>query len=54
MAFTAGRQAKTVPYQVANQEVLTALVTLSGGQSYGFDQRAWMHWWASASRRPGP
>ena len=50
MAFSAGRQAKSQSYQVANQEVLAALVKLSGGQSFGFDERAWMNWWASASR----
>jgi hypothetical protein len=47
--FSAGRQ-KAAVVQVANQEVLAALVKLSGGQSFGFDQRAWMNWWASASR----
>lgn len=50
MSFTAGRQAKSLSYQVANQEVLGALVKLSDGLSFGFDQRAWMNWWASASR----
>ena len=48
--FTAGNQPKTAPVQVANQEVLAALVRLSGGQSFGFDQRSWMNWWVSASR----
>jgi hypothetical protein len=49
-AFTAGRTPKSAPVQIANQEVLAALVKLSGGQSFGFDERAWMNWWASASR----
>jgi hypothetical protein len=50
MSFSAGRQPKSLAYQVANQEVLGALVKLSDGQSFGFDQRAWLNWWASASR----
>lgn len=49
-SFAAGNQPKSAPVQVANQEVLAALVKLSGGQSFGFDQRAWMNWWISASR----
>lgn len=49
-AFTAGRTPRSAPVQIANQEVLAALVKLSGGQSFGFDERAWMNWWASASR----
>ncbi len=52
-AFTAGHQPKSAPIQIANQEVLGALVKLSGGQSFGFDERAWMNWWASASRTGG-
>lgn len=47
--FSAGKSKTSVPVQVANQQVLAALVELSGGQSFGFDQRAWSHWWASVS-----
>lgn len=35
-----------VPVKVPNQEVLTALVKLTGGANYGFDQQAWKHWYA--------
>lgn len=35
-----------IPVRIPNQEVLTALVKLSGGANYGFDQQAWKHWYA--------
>jgi hypothetical protein len=49
---TAGleRGPRMVPVQVANQDVLAALVHLSGGESFGFDQRAWSNWWSLAAR----
>ncbi|MCO6454940.1 MAG: HEAT repeat domain-containing protein [Pirellulaceae bacterium] len=39
---------------VPNTEVLDALVKLSGGQNFGFDQRAWRHWLAQEQTRPVP
>jgi hypothetical protein len=36
-----------VNVQVANHDVLSALVSLSGGLSFGFDQEAWQRWHAS-------
>jgi hypothetical protein len=36
-----------IPLQVPNQEVLSALVELSGGVSFGFDQTAWRRWYAA-------
>lgn len=42
--FTAGGQTQVIPYAQRNQEVLSALIRLSGGLNFGFDQRAWQHW----------
>jgi hypothetical protein len=44
-----GQSAETIGYRVPNQEVLKALVRLSGGQSFGFDSQAWTNWWAISS-----
>jgi len=42
--FSAGSETQVIPYTERNQEVLTALIRLSGGMNFGFDQRAWQHW----------
>jgi hypothetical protein len=39
---------------VTNQEVLQALIRLSGGVNYGFDQRAWKFWLANENRKVAP
>lgn len=49
LGFSSGREPQASVVRVPNQEVLTALVKLSGGQSYGFEERAWMNWWASVT-----
>ena len=43
-SFAPGSQADTVLVPVFNQDVLSALVKLSGGVSYGFDQPTWRTW----------
>ena len=42
--MTAGNQTKVIPTRVPNQRVLDALVELSEGASFGFDQQAWRNW----------
>ncbi|MEQ8788660.1 MAG: HEAT repeat domain-containing protein [Pirellulaceae bacterium] len=42
--LSAGDQTKVIPMRVNNQEVLTALVKLSGGVTFGYDQQAWRNW----------
>ena len=39
---------RTVP----NSDVLTALVTITGGVNFSFDQRAWRYWKAAEDQRP--
>jgi hypothetical protein len=51
--ISVGQSAESIFYRVPNQEVLRALVRLSGGQSFGFDSQAWTNWWAVASQ-PAP
>ena len=47
--LTVGQSPERIAYQIPNQEVLKALVQLSGGQSFGFDPQAWINWWTVAS-----
>jgi hypothetical protein len=42
--LSAGGKAKVVSQRVNNPEVLSALVKLSGGISFGYDQQAWRSW----------
>jgi hypothetical protein len=52
--FSAGDSPKAIPHTVTNQEVLQALIRLSGGVNYGFDQRAWKFWLANENRKVAP
>ena len=52
MTMGTGAQASIV--EVPNQRVLDALVQLSGGASFGFDQRAWHAWLAAENRSQAP
>lgn len=52
--FGAGDQSRVIPCTVANQEVLDALVRLSGGANFGFDKKAWASWLAAENRRSIP
>ena len=49
-----GDKSQTFFRQVPNQEVLETLVKLSGGASFGFDQRAWRYWLASQRQLKSP
>ncbi len=48
--MTTGDASKIIRRQVPNQDVLTALVKLAEGSSFGFDQRAWRLWLAAERR----
>jgi len=49
--FVAGRRTEFVLQQLANPDVLAALVTLSRGSSFGYNQTAWRNWLAAERRR---
>ncbi len=52
--FSAGGETKVIPVTVTNQDVLQALITLSGGANFGFDERAWQYWLANENMRAAP
>jgi len=52
--FSAGGDAQVIARTVNNQEVLTALIRLSGGVNFGFDKRAWRYWLDNQNRQPAP
>jgi hypothetical protein len=53
-AFSAGDETKVFPVTVTNQQVLDALIRLSGGANFGFDKRAWQFWLANENRKAVP
>ncbi len=52
--FSAGGERKVIPVTVTNQDVLQALIALSGGANFGFDVRAWQYWLANENTRAVP
>ncbi len=52
--FSAGGDAQVIARTVNNQEVLTALIRLSGGVNFGFDKRAWRYWLDNQNRQSAP
>jgi hypothetical protein len=46
VAFAQNEGPKIQIVRVHNQQVLQALTRLSGGTSFGFDQKAWRYWYA--------
>lgn len=50
-SFSAGGETKVIPVTVTNQDVLQALITLSGGANFGFDERAWLYWLANENAK---
>ena len=52
--LAAGGQPKVIPRTVTNPQVLEALIKLSGGVNFGFDQRAWKAWLAAQRQRAAP
>lgn len=53
-SFSAGGETKVIPVTVTNQDVLQALINLSGGANFGFDERAWQYWLANETTRTSP
>lgn len=45
--ITVGDGRQVVEQAIANQDVLSALVTLTGGVDYHFDREAWRSWYES-------
>ena len=52
--FSAGGQTQVIPRTVNNQEVLTALIRLSGGVNFGFDKQAWRYWLDNQNKQSAP
>ena len=52
--FSAGGEPLVISQTVNNQEVLTALIRLSGGVNYGFDKQAWQYWLDNENQRSTP
>ena len=51
--LSVGGRPKIVTYQLRNQAVLDALVTLTGA-NFGFDQQAWKDWYVSQRKTHAP
>lgn len=43
--LSTGSSTKIVEQHLPNADVLDALVTITGGQNFNFDQRSWRHWY---------
>jgi hypothetical protein len=52
--LTVGDGSQTYDRPMPNEDVLNALVTLSGGTSFGYDQRAWRYWLAAQRQLAAP
>lgn len=52
--FSAGGETRVIPRTVKNQEVLTALIRLSGGVNFGFERQAWQYWLDNQNRQSAP
>lgn len=52
--ISAGGQTQVIPRIVNNQEVLTALIRLSGAVNYGFDKQAWQYWLDNENKQSTP
>lgn len=46
-SFSAGCRSRVIPIRAQNQSVLAALVKLTNGASFGFNQQAWINWHAA-------
>lgn len=52
--FSAGGEPLVISQTVNNQEVLSALIRLSGGVNYGFDKQAWQYWLDNENKKATP
>ncbi|HTQ37547.1 MAG TPA: HEAT repeat domain-containing protein [Pirellulales bacterium] len=48
--MTMGSAPKRIRREMTNQQVLDALISLTGGVNYGFDKGAWRKWYASEKK----
>jgi hypothetical protein len=53
-SFSAGDETKVLTQRLNNQEVLEALIKLSGGVNFGFDRQAWRFWLAAENKSAAP
>jgi hypothetical protein len=53
-SFSAGDSTKVIPRSVNNQQVLEALIRLSGGANFEFNKKAWRYWLANENRKSAP
>ncbi|MEX0936544.1 MAG: HEAT repeat domain-containing protein [Pirellulales bacterium] len=45
-----GNKPRNVKQEISNREVLSALVELADGQTFGYDQRAWTYWYTTQTQ----
>jgi hypothetical protein len=50
--FSTGENKQVIRRTVPNSDVLTALVRLTDGVNFSFDQRAWRYWHAAEKQQP--
>ncbi|HZZ27156.1 MAG TPA: hypothetical protein VFE46_04040 [Pirellulales bacterium] len=50
--MTMGSAPKRIRREMTNQQVLDALVTLTGGANFGFDEHSWRKWYAAEKKPP--
>jgi len=48
--LNAGKKSNVIPVRANNPEVLSALIRMSGGINFGYDQQAWRNWHATQKR----
>lgn len=53
-AFTVGRGPQAVVVACQNEEVLTALQSITGISGYAYEQKSWQIWFAAQQRVPAP
>ena len=49
--LSTGSKTRVIHQEMTNQEVLHALVKLSGGTTFGFNEEAWQRWYAIEAGR---
>jgi hypothetical protein len=50
--FSTGKQERVIRRTVPNSDVLSALVRLTKGVNFSFDQQAWRYWLAAEQQSP--
>jgi hypothetical protein len=52
--ISAGGQPQVIPRTFKNEDVLTALIRLSGGANFSFDEQAWQYWLDAQNKQSTP